>query len=117
MKANARAAASMTATHLSACVAALVFMALEYRTKRNYNSLNFCGGVLAGLVTATPASGFISPSSSLAFGLLGGVICYYGLKVKHLLKFDDGKNAELHLPGRQALTIAFSRFASFFPIF
>lgn len=31
----------------------------------------FCNGVVSGLVTITPASGFVTPASSLAFGGLG----------------------------------------------
>jgi Amt family ammonium transporter len=31
----------------------------------------FCSGAISGLVAITPAAGFVSPASSLAFGAIG----------------------------------------------
>jgi Amt family ammonium transporter len=41
------------------------------------------------LATITPGSGFVTPSSSLAFGAIGSIVCYIALNYKHKYKFDD----------------------------
>lgn len=40
-------------------------------------------------VTVTPASGFIIPASSLAFGFLGAIACRAAVQVKKLVSVDD----------------------------
>lgn len=49
----------------------------------------FCCGVITGLVTITPASGFVSPSSSAIFGLVGAIVCNFTLSLKRFLPIDD----------------------------
>ena len=47
-------------------------------------------GMVAGLATITPASGFVGPVGALIIGLAGGVVCYYAVRlIKHKLKSDD----------------------------
>lgn len=48
-----------------------------------------CTGAVAGLATITPGSGFVSPSSSLAFGAIGSFICYIAIHYKHKMRIDD----------------------------
>ena len=46
-------------------------------------------GAVAGLVGVTPAAGFVTPASGMIIGLITSVICYYSIKLKNHLKFDD----------------------------
>jgi Amt family ammonium transporter len=47
-------------------------------------------GMVAGLGTITPASGFVGPAAALVIGLSAGVICFYSvIFIKHKLKIDD----------------------------
>ena len=47
-------------------------------------------GMVAGLATITPASGFVGPAGGLVYGILAGGICYWAVShVKHSLKIDD----------------------------
>jgi Amt family ammonium transporter len=47
-------------------------------------------GVVAGLATVTPASGFVGPLGGMALGAAGSVVCFYAVElVKHRLKIDD----------------------------
>lgn len=45
--------------------------------------------MVTGLVAVTPASGYITPSSSILFGIVGAVVCNISMSFKHLLKIDD----------------------------
>ena len=47
-------------------------------------------GVVAGLATVTPASGFVSPLGGVALGVAGSAVCYQAVElVKQRLRIDD----------------------------
>ncbi|KAI9361343.1 ammonium transporter AmtB-like domain-containing protein [Pilaira anomala] len=87
--ANARSVNSLVATHLSACTAAVVWVLLDYRQTRKWSIIGLCTGAVAGLATITPGSGYVSPSSSLAFGAIGSIVCYIAIHYKHKMRIDD----------------------------
>ncbi|KAG1452648.1 hypothetical protein G6F56_007761 [Rhizopus delemar] len=89
LAANARSVNSLVCTHLSACTAAIVWVLLDYRHTRKWSIVGLCTGAVAGLATITPGSGFVSPSSSLAFGAIGSIVCYIALYYKHKMGIDD----------------------------
>ena len=50
--------------------------------------------MLAGLVTITPAAGFVGYGSAMILGILGGFVCYYVIThLKVLLNYDDALDA------------------------
>ena len=52
--------------------------------------LGIVTGMVAGLGTITPASGFVGPMGGLAIGLIAGVVCFYATQyVKRVLQIDD----------------------------
>ena len=63
---------------------------LVERTKKMKLS-GFCAGAIAGLVTITPASGYVTPYYSLIFGLVAGSLCFFATKIKQLTRhnYDD----------------------------
>ncbi|KAI9027330.1 ammonium transporter AmtB-like domain-containing protein [Phycomyces nitens] len=87
--ANARGVNSLIDTHLSGCVGAIVWVLMDYRHTRKWSIIGLCTGAVAGLATITPGSGFVSPSSSLAFGALGSIVCNLAVQYKHKYRFDD----------------------------
>ncbi|KAG2215340.1 hypothetical protein INT46_011710 [Mucor plumbeus] len=89
LAANARSVNSLVCTHLSACTAAVVWVLLDYIQTRKWSIIGLCTGAVAGLATITPGSGFVSPSSSLAFGAIGSFICYIAIHYKHKMRIDD----------------------------
>lgn len=89
LAANARSVNSLVATHLSACTAAVVWVLLDYRQTRKWSIIGLCTGAVAGLATITPGSGYVSPSSSLAFGVIGSMVCYVAIHYKHKMGIDD----------------------------
>lgn len=87
--ASIRAVMACTVTNLAASVGGLVWMLMDYRLERKFSALGFCSGVVAGLVAITPASGYVSPPSSIAYGVFGGLFCNLAVKLKHKFDFDD----------------------------
>ncbi|KAI9305019.1 ammonium transporter AmtB-like domain-containing protein [Cunninghamella echinulata] len=87
--ANARSVNSLVCTHLAGCVGGVVWVLMDYRHARKWSIIGLCTGAVAGLATVTPGSGFVSPSSSLAFGFFGSAICNIALNYKHKYRFDD----------------------------
>jgi len=90
LAANADAGAALLATHLSASTAGLVWALIEWRKFGRVSMVGLVTGVVAGLATVTPASGFISPLSGAVLGAVGSLVCYYAVElVRHGLKIDD----------------------------
>jgi Amt family ammonium transporter len=84
------AANAFTTTTLASAVAAGVWGLLEYGWRRKASVLGFCTGAVAGLVTVTPACGFIEPGAAVCVGVLGAVIPFlFCTKIKAVLKYDD----------------------------
>lgn len=84
LAANDDAAAAIINTHAAACVAALVWIAIERVHVGKPTSIGFATGAIAGLATVTPAAGFISPGAAFVFGITAAAICY---PMIHLIKF------------------------------
>ena len=88
--ANGDAGMAMLVTHLSAAMGSLVWLTIEWVKFGKPSLIGIVTGMVAGLATITPASGFVGPIGALIIGLVGGIVCYYmvGL-IKHRLKIDD----------------------------
>lgn len=90
LAADGNAGMAMTVTHLSAATASLVWVVIEWVKFGKPSLIGVVTGMVAGLATITPASGFVGPVGGLCIGLAGGVICYYAVSlVKNTLKIDD----------------------------
>jgi len=90
LAADGAAGMTMLVKHLSAAAGSLAWMAIEWRRYGKASVLGIVTGMVAGLGTITPASGFVSPASAVAIGALAGVICYFSTHfVKRVLKIDD----------------------------
>jgi Amt family ammonium transporter len=65
-------------------------MALEWIKYGKPSALGIVTGMVAGLGTITPASGFVGPAGAVVFGFCAGLICFYAtLTIKRKLKIDD----------------------------
>jgi ammonium transporter, Amt family len=81
---------AFTTTTLAAGVAAGTWAFFEFLVRGQASVLGFCSGAVAGLVTITPACGYISASAAMLAGLLGGAIPFFACtKVKGWLGYDD----------------------------
>ena len=90
LAANGNAGMTMLVTHLSAAAGSLAWMTIEWIRYGKPSVLGIVTGMVAGLGTITPASGFVSPSGALVVGVLAGTICYFSTQfIKRKLKIDD----------------------------
>ncbi len=88
--ANGDAGMAMLVTHISAAAGSLAWMAMEWIRHGKPSVLGIVTGMVAGLGTITPASGFVGPAGALIIGLSAGVVCYSATAfLKHTLKIDD----------------------------
>jgi Amt family ammonium transporter len=90
LAANGDAGMAMLVTHISAAAGSLAWMAMEWIRHGKPSVLGIVTGMVAGLGTITPASGFVGPAGALIIGLTAGVVCYSATAFfKHTLKVDD----------------------------
>jgi Amt family ammonium transporter len=90
LAANGDAGMAMLVTHLSAAMGALTWLTIEWIKYGKPSALGAVTGMVAGLGTITPASGFVGPGGALVIGLSAGIVCFYAtLTIKQILKIDD----------------------------
>ncbi|PWR00226.1 ammonium transporter [Leucothrix pacifica] len=90
LAANGDAAMAMLVTHISAATGALTWMFYEWKKYGKPTALGTVTGMVAGLGTITPASGFVGPAGALIIGLLAGIVCFNAtLLIKQKYKIDD----------------------------
>jgi Amt family ammonium transporter len=90
LAANGDAGMAMLVTHIGAAAGSLAWMAMEWVRHGKPSVLGIVTGMVAGLGTITPASGFVGPVAALIIGLSAGVICYIATAfIKRTLKIDD----------------------------
>jgi Amt family ammonium transporter len=90
LNAGALATSAFAATHFSAAAAALSWAAMEWKLKGKPSVLGAAAGMVAGLATITPASGFVSIPAAFCIGLVAGVVCYTAVtKIKSVFGYDD----------------------------
>ncbi len=90
LAANGDAAMAIIVTHIAASMGAITWAAIEWRKFGKASALGAVTGMVAGLGTITPASGFVGPGGALVIGLLAGIVCFYAtVYIKQKLKIDD----------------------------
>ena len=77
LAANGDAGMAMLVTHISAAAGSLAWMMMEWIKHGKPSVLGIVTGMVAGLGTITPASGFVGPGGALVIGFSAGIICYY----------------------------------------
>ena len=88
--ANANAAMAMLVTHISAAVATITWMFMDISRNGKPGLVGMITGMVAGLATVTPASGFIGPMGAIILGISSGIICYIAVGfIKNKLSLDD----------------------------
>ena len=82
------------ATNTSAAIAGLSWMASEWFVNKKPTVLGLASGIVAGLVSITPAAGFVDLGGSLVIGLVAGVLGFFSVsKIKFKLGYDDSLDA------------------------
>lgn len=94
LAADGVAANAFLVTNTSAAMGAITWIVIEWIFAKHPTMLGAASGAIAGLVAITPAAGFVSASASLVFGVLSGIVGFFGVFVlKSKLKYDDSLDA------------------------
>jgi Amt family ammonium transporter len=87
---DGNAAMAMLVTHISAATGAMTWLVREWIKFGKPSALGAVTGMVAGLGTITPASGYVGPAGALVIGLLAGGVCFSATNyLKQVLKIDD----------------------------
>jgi Amt family ammonium transporter len=90
LAANGSAGMAMLVTHIGAAAGALAWMLVEWWRYGKPSVLGIATGMVAGLGTITPASGFVGPGGALVIGAVAGTVCFFATQyLKRRLGIDD----------------------------
>jgi len=90
LAADGSAGMAMLVTHISAAAGSLTWMVIEWVRFGKPSVLGIVTGMVAGLGTITPASGFVGPAGALFIGITAGIACFYAVQIiKRHLHIDD----------------------------
>jgi ammonium transporter, Amt family len=90
LAANGDAAMAMLVTHIAAATGAFVWLCAEWVRFGKPSVLGAVTGMVAGLGTITPASGYVGPGGALVIGVAAGLLCFTVTNyMKRTLHVDD----------------------------
>lgn len=89
LSANMRAVMAATVTNLAACTAGVTWCLVDYRLEKKWSTVGFASGVVSGLVTITPGSGFVPAWAAVVYGVCAGLICNFSTQLKYWISADD----------------------------
>jgi Amt family ammonium transporter len=90
LAADGNASMAILVTHISAAMGTMTWLFIEWLRFGKPSALGAVTGMVAGLGTITPASGFVGPGGALVIGILAGAVCFTATQViKRVLKIDD----------------------------
>jgi len=90
---NTLASSAFGATQAAAAAAGLSWMIIEWLHKGKPTALGLASGIIAGLGTVTPTSGYVYMWGGLIIGLIAGVVCYGTVQLKSFFNYDDSLDA------------------------
>jgi Amt family ammonium transporter len=114
LAANGNAGMAMLVTHMSAAAGAMAWITAEWIKFGKPSVLGVVTGMVAGLGTITPASGYVGPAGALIIGTVAGFTCFSATQfIKRVLKIDDSLDVfPVHGVGGTLGTLAAGIFAS-----
>ncbi len=83
------AAQALINTFVAGAAGMVGWVGIEWLKDGKATVLGTASGLVSGLVAITPAAGFVTTMSSIIFGLVAGVICYFAVQLKERLGYDD----------------------------
>jgi Amt family ammonium transporter len=90
LAADGSAGMAMLVTHIGAATGSLAWLICESARYGKPSVLGIVTGMVAGLGTITPASGFVGPIGALVIGGAAGVVCFFATSyMKRALNIDD----------------------------
>jgi Amt family ammonium transporter len=90
LAADGAAGMAMLVTHIGAATGAFAWMVCEWVRFGKPSVLGIVTGMVAGLGTITPGSGFVGPLGAIVIGAAAGVVCFIATNyLKRALRVDD----------------------------
>jgi Amt family ammonium transporter len=90
LAADGAAGMAMLVTHIGAASGSIAWLLCEQVRYGKPSVLGIVTGMVAGLGTITPASGFAGPLGAIVIGGVAGVVCFFATNwMKRSLKIDD----------------------------
>src|SRR5215208_1485741 len=83
------ATSAFVATQIATGMAAVTWALISWAHTGRPSTVGAASGAVAGLVAITPASGFVSPMSSIIIGIVASIACYAAVAFKNRRKWDD----------------------------
>ncbi|HRH93581.1 MAG TPA: ammonium transporter [Candidatus Peribacteria bacterium] len=89
LAANGQAALAFANTDIAASMAMVTWLLLSWLVDGRPSMVGALTGAVAGLVAITPAAGYVDPMASLVIGIAASFCCYYAVKFRIKMKWDD----------------------------
>ncbi|CAH0482282.1 unnamed protein product [Peronospora belbahrii] len=83
------AATAAINTHLAASAGFLTWVCIEFAMYTKFDPCGAASGAVAGLVSITPACGYVYPWASVIFGVVGAATGFAAIQMKKYLRYDD----------------------------
>ncbi|MFI3320909.1 MAG: ammonium transporter [Rikenellaceae bacterium] len=83
------AAVAFVNSAIAAGFAMVVWMLISYHYKRKFSFVELTTGMIAGLATITPASGYVTPQSAAIIAILAAIGCYFFVEILKKWNVDD----------------------------
>jgi Amt family ammonium transporter len=111
--ASGTATLALVNSQLAAAAGGIAWLIIDVIRYGKASALGFASGLVAGLATVTPASGFVGPMGAIAIGIAAGLGCYAAVTLKGKLNYDDTLDAfGVHGVGGAIGTILLGVFAT-----
>ena len=113
LSASGTATLALVNSQLAAAAGGIAWLIIDVIRYGKASALGFASGLVAGLATVTPASGFVGPMGAIAIGIAAGLGCYAAVTLKGKLNYDDTLDAfGVHGVGGAIGTILLGVFAT-----
>ena len=89
LAANGIASQAFVNTDIAGSIAMCTWLAITWWKDGKPSLVGALTGAVAGLACVTPAAGYVPTWSAFVFGLLGGSGCYFAVRFKDFMKWDD----------------------------
>ena len=88
--ADGRAGMALTVTQVATATSALSWMLVEWIRRGRPSVLGLVSGAVSGMVSITPASGFVGIGGAIVIGAVGGTACFLAAtSLKERFNYDD----------------------------
>ncbi len=86
---NGLAAVAFVNTDIAASLAMITWMIIDWTREGKPNMVGAMTGAVAGLVTITPAAGYVQPWAAAVIGIICAFVCHWAIQLRAKMGWDD----------------------------